>query len=254
MSIHYLEQLDRPRLAYHVCEGTDPALPAVIFLTGFKSDMEGTKALYLEEQCRARGQGFVRFDYSGHGASDGAFEDGTIGSWLADTLAVIDNVTSGPLILVGSSMGGWLALRAALERPERIAGLIGLAAAPDFTREIEQQLTATQKETMREEGLVRVPNDYSAEPYIFTRALIEDGERQCLLDKTSQIAVPVRLIQGMRDADVPWQKAPAIAGCLSGDDIRVILIKDGDHRLSREQDMAILGREVAELSERLKIG
>ncbi len=248
MSIQYLQHRNN-KLAYQYSAGHNAAVPTVVFLPGFRSDMEGNKATYLEERCQMRGQAFLRFDYSGHGISEGAaFEEGTIGAWLDDALAIIDKVTKGPLILVGSSMGGWIALRGALERPERIAAIVGLAAAPDFTREIEAQLSPAQKEIIEKEGIVFVPNEYSDEPYIFTRALLEDGEKQCLLDKTNAITVPVRLIQGMKDTDVPWQKAAAIAQSLSGDDVQITLIKDGDHRLSRPQDLMLINKTIEELN------
>lgn len=224
------------------------ALPTVIFMGGYRSDMEGTKALFLQAQCAARGQDFVRFDYGGHGVSGGAFADGTIGSWTDDALAVIDHLTDGKVILVGSSMGGWISLLCALKRPDRVAGLIGLAAAPDFTREVIERLSDDHKRQLTEKGYFEEPNDYSDEPYIFTQKLLDDGHARCLLDKPINLTIPVRLIQGMRDTDVEWQKAHRIKNAITGDDVEVILLETADHRLSRDEDLVVLGRILADLS------
>lgn len=180
MDIQFLKAENHDDLAYVHTPPDDKGgqdRPYVMFLPGFRSDMDGTKALYLEEQCRKRGQGFIRFDYSGHGRSGGRFEDGTIGRWKEDARAILDHLLpqGRKAVLVGSSMGGWIALLLAKECPERLAGLIGLAAAPDFTREIEAEMNAGQKEEMAASGLISVANDYSDEPYIFTKALIDDG-------------------------------------------------------------------------------
>lgn len=232
-------------------KGAGAALPSVMFLGGYRSDMAGAKALYLEEQCSARGQAYIRFDYSGHGVSGGDFKGGTIGSWMGDALQVIDELTEGPLILVGSSMGGWIALLCALRR-ERVKGVIGLAAAPDFTREVAAQMTADHKAQMQQKGYFEEPNDYSPEPYIFTQKLIQDGEQYCLLDKPITLSIPVRLIQGMQDADVEWQKAHRIKNAIAGADTEVFLIGSGDHRLSRPEDLAVIGEQVVQLSQLVK--
>ncbi|MGH6720226.1 MAG: alpha/beta fold hydrolase, partial [Alphaproteobacteria bacterium] len=204
-----------------------------------------TKALALDAQCRESGRAFVRFDYLGHGASSGAFADGTIGRWTDDTLAVLDRLTEGPQVLVGSSMGGWIMLLAALARPERVAGLVGVAAAPDFTEDLMWRTydEATQRRIL-EDGAVTMPGTYDGEPYPVTRALIEDGRRHLLLDKPIPIRCPVRLVHGMADPDVPWRTALRLAERLGSPDVIVTLVKDGDHRLAREQDIALMIAQV----------
>lgn len=235
-------------IAFERTEARDTSLPGVVFMGGYRSDMDGTKALFLETECAARGQGFVRFDYGGHGKSGGDFKDGTIGTWKDDALAVIDALTQGPQILIGSSMGGWIAMLCALERPARVAGIIGLAAAPDFTREVKEKMTDDHRAQMAAKGYFEEPNDYAPEPYIFTRKLLDDGEVRCLLDAPIPLSIPVRLIQGMQDADVEWQKAHRIKNALSGADVAVFLIESGDHRLSRPDDLALLGRVLGDLN------
>jgi pimeloyl-ACP methyl ester carboxylesterase len=222
--------------------------PGVVFLGGYKSDMTGTKAMALEAHCRARGLAFVRFDYQGHGASSGRFEDGTIGLWAADAVEVLDRLTEGPQILVGSSMGGWLMLLAALARKERVAGLVGIASAPDFTQDLIWEGLDTQARARLEtEGAIREPSAYG-DPYVYTRALIEDGRRHLLLRGTIPLDCPVRLLHGMRDDDVPWQTSIRLAERLAAEDVRVTLVKDGDHRLSRDRDLALLMRSVDEVA------
>jgi pimeloyl-ACP methyl ester carboxylesterase len=219
--------------------------PTVVFLPGFASDMEGSKATALAAVCAARGQAMLRFDYSGHGASGGTFADGSIGRWLADALAVIDAQTQGKLALVGSSMGGWIALHAALRRAKRVKGLIGIAAAPDFTEDlIWNALPADDQARLLREGGIDRPSEYGP-PLRLTRTLIEDGRRHLLLGAPIPLACPVRLLQGQRDPDVPWQTALRLAERIAGEDVRVTLIKDGDHRLSRPADLDLLAREVA---------
>ena len=238
-----LDRGDGVELAWERSAG---AQPTVVFLPGFRSDMTGEKATMLAAHCAERGQAMLRFDYSGHGSSGGRFEDGTIGVWKRDTLAVID-LTEGPLILVGSSMGGWIALLAALERRERVAGLIGIAAAPDFTETLMwEAMTFEQRATLMRDGVLHVPSQYG-EPTPITRALIEDGRRHLLLDSPIALDCPVRLLHGQRDADVPWELALRIAEDLTSDDVRVVLVKDGDHRLSRPQDLVLLRETLAAL-------
>jgi pimeloyl-ACP methyl ester carboxylesterase len=213
----------------------------VVFLHGFMSDMTGSKALALEEWCRRRGQAFVRLDTQGHGQSSGSFEDGTIGAWAADVVSVLDAVTEGPLVLVGSSMGGWLMLLAALQRRERVVGLVGIAAAPDFTQDlIWGELTEEQRRTLLTEGRIIVPSDYGAAGYPITRRLIDEGRHNLLLHDVVNLHCPVRLIHGMRDRDVPWRTALRLQEQLASEDVEVVLVKDGDHRLSRDEDLARL--------------
>jgi pimeloyl-ACP methyl ester carboxylesterase len=232
-------------IAYHRTPGKSPG---VVFLGGFMSDMTGAKAVTVETFCRAQGHAFLRLDYRGHGASSGNFEDGTIGLWAEDALAAFDRLTDGPQILIGSSMGGWIALLTALKRTERIAGLIGIAAAPDFTEElIWAQLTPTQREQLAAEGVLRKPSDYSDKPYAITLKLIQDGRKHQVLRTPIGLTCPVRLLHGMLDPDVPWQRSLRLADKLTSSDVRVSLIKDGDHRLSREQDLKLLCNTVQEL-------
>jgi pimeloyl-ACP methyl ester carboxylesterase len=235
-------------IAYHQTPG---AGPGVVFLGGFMSDMEGSKALALEAWCRASGRAFVRFDYQGHGQSSGTFAEGTIGVWAEDALAVVDALTEGPQILVGSSMGGWISLLVARARPGRVHALVGVAAAPDFTvRMWRDELTAEQRGEIEAKGKTHLASDYGDEPYTITRDLIVDGWSNRVIHAPFHLNVPVRLIQGTEDADVPWSTALTIAERLTGDDVEVILVPGGDHRLSREIDLRRLTRVVGELAGR----
>jgi pimeloyl-ACP methyl ester carboxylesterase len=223
--------------------------PGVVFLGGFNSDMTGTKAEDLSAFCAAEGRAFLRFDYSGHGASGGRFVDGTIGRWAEDAALAFDRLTDGPQVLVGSSMGGWIALLLALRRPDRVAALVGIAAAPDFTARIVEALPAEAREAVAREGVWHRPSAYGG-PYPITRALLEDGERHMVLRGGAgsiPLAVPVRLLHGQRDPDVPWELSLRVAEAVAGEDVRVALVKDGDHRLSRPQDLALLRRTLAAL-------
>ena len=231
-------------IAYHRLEGTSPG---VVFMGGFVSDMEGDKATALEAHCRRTGRAFVRFDYQGHGKSSGRFEDCTIGSWTEDAVGVLDELTSGPQVLVGSSMGGWIMLLAALARPDRIAALVGVAAAPDFTEVLMwNRYPPDVKEILLRDGVYNEPSAYSDTPYTITRALIEDGRNHLLLERPIAVHCPVWLIHGMEDPDVPWEHALMIADRLLGRHITITLVKDGDHRLSRPEDLARLCRIVDE--------
>lgn len=245
----FLDSPEGRRLAYRRTAG---ASPGVVFLPGFKSDMDGTKALALEAHLKATGRAMLRFDYSGHGRSSGAFEDGTIGAWAADTLAVIDALTEGPQILVGSSMGGWLALLAARARPGRVAGLVLIAPAPDFTEKLMwANFGAAAKKKLGREGWVAMPSDYGDEPYKITRALIEDGRDHQLLDGPIAFDGPVRLLHGQQDPDVPWDWSMRIAERLTGGDVIISLSKSGDHRLSEPDDIARLCRAVDDVASKL---
>jgi len=239
-----LDRGDGIELAWARTEGRGPT---VVFLPGFKSDMAGDKATMLAAFCAGRGQAMLRFDYSGHGASGGRFEDGTITRWRDDALVLMDRLTTGELVLVGSSMGGWMALLAALARPERVAGLVGIAAAPDFTETLMwEAMTFEERRALMRDGVLPVPSQYG-EPYKVTRALIEDGRSHLLLAAPIALRCPVRLLHGQRDPDVPWELSLRIAERVSSDDVQVILVKDGDHRLSRPGDLALLRRTLAPL-------
>ncbi len=240
--LSFLNTAHGSRLAYRKTNGFGPG---VVFLGGFMSDMEGSKALALEAHCTRAGRAFVRFDYSGHGESDGEFADGTIGSWAEDALAVIDRLTEGPQVLVGSSMGGWISLLAAKARPNRVRGFVGVAAAPDFTvRMWRDELTQKQRRTIDQKGEVQIPTDYGDEPYTITKDLIEDGWNNRVIHAPFHLDIPVRLIQGIEDADVPWSTALTIADRITGNNTEVILVPDGDHRLSEPEDLRRLIRIV----------
>ena len=226
---------DGTTIAYSKLAGKNPG---VVFLHGFQSDMTGAKALALEDFCRRRGQAFVRFDASGHGQSSGRFEEGSIGQWADDAVAVLDRLTEGPQVLVGSSMGGWLMLLAALQRRERIAGLLGLAAAADFTEElIFDAFTVEQKRLLLTEGRVLIDSCYDEAPYPITRHLIEDGRQHLLLHGPINLTCPVRLIHGRQDPDVPWRTALRLEEHLLSDDVEVTLVKSAGHRLSEPDDL-----------------
>lgn len=240
-----LDRGDGIELAWSRLDGKGPV---VVFLPGFRSDMNGEKATKLASFCAARGQSMLRFDYSGHGASGGDFARGTIGAWAEDVLTVIDRLTEGKLILVGSSMGGWLAMLAALRRPERVAALIGVAAAPDFTERLMwDAMTFEERTRLMRDGTLSIPSQYG-DPATITRALIEDGRSHLLLDGPILIDCKVRLLHGQADPDVPWETALRTAERLVTQDVQLHLIKDGDHRLSRPDDLALLLWTVALLS------
>ncbi len=244
-------RLDRPggnTIAYRAVAGKRPG---VVFLGGFASDMTGTKAQALDDFCRSQGRAYVRFDYLGHGASSGRFSDGAIGRWADDAVAVLDACTQGPQVLVGSSMGGWLMLLAALARPERVCGLVGVAAAPDFTDNIWDDLDAGQRQALNRDDVVYLPSDYGDDPTPVTRELIEEGRGHLLLRAPIAIRCPVRLIHGTADNDVPWRTSIALAERLESDDVEVTLVKDGGHRLSAEPDLARLRRTIATLIDAL---
>jgi len=226
------------------CRRQPGRTPGVIFCGGFQSDMSGGKAVALAAHCAAQGRQFTRFDYSGHGLSAGAFEDGCIGDWAADALAVLD-ASDGPQLLVGSSMGAWIALLLLRRRPQRIAGLLGIAAAPDFTEDgLRAGMDAAACAELERHGRWLRHNDYGDEPCPITAQLLDEARQHLQLRAAIPCAVPVRLIHGMRDADVPWQTSRRLLQCLRGEDVQLRLIKDGGHRLSRAADLAAIRAEL----------
>jgi pimeloyl-ACP methyl ester carboxylesterase len=249
--LHIGEGAGRRAIAIRARPG---AAPGLFWLGGYKSDMKGTKAQALADWAAKEGRACVRFDYSGHGESAGAFTDGTIGRWLEDSLAVFDACGRGPQILVGSSMGGWLALLLvrALQRRRQagaasIAGLVLIAPAIDFTEELMwKRFTPEIRRELEEKGVWRRPSQYAAEPYLVTRQLIEEGRNHLLLGGMIECGCPVRILQGVEDPDVPWRHAKALVSRLACDDVVLTLVKDGDHRLSRPEDIERLIHAVAE--------
>jgi pimeloyl-ACP methyl ester carboxylesterase len=240
----WLNRENLPRLAYYKTPGLEPG---VVFCGGFASDMTGTKAMALEAAAISRGRAFLRFDYRGHGQSEGVFAQSTIGDWLDDALAAFDTLTQGPQILIGSSMGGWIALKLATLRADRVKSLIGIAAAPDFTeRLIWQKLTAAERAALLSQGALYPPSAYG-DPIPITLKLIEEGRAHLMLDQPIAIKGKVRLLHGQRDPEVPWELSLEIAQKIESDDVRVTLIKDGDHRLSRAGDIALLTATLNEL-------
>jgi pimeloyl-ACP methyl ester carboxylesterase len=232
--------------------------PGIVWLGGYRSDMTGTKAETLDAWAARSGHAFTRHDYSGHGESGGRFEDGTISRWLGESLAVFTAFTSGPQVVVGSSMGGWIALRMIQELQkksagDRIAGLVLVAPAPDFTVELmEPQLTRRHRRDLAEKGHIEEPSEYSPEPNIYTRALFEDGARNRVLDGIIETHCPVHIVQGMADPDVPYAHALKLVEHLPADDVTLSLVRDGDHRLSRPQDLDMLVRTVEAMVERVR--
>ncbi len=230
------------RIAYHLTSGQGPC---VVFLGGFKSDMAGTKAVFLQDWAVARGQAFLRLDYSGHGVSGGDFLDGAIGDWFEDAQAVIAAAVQGPVVLVGSSMGGWIALLLARAMPDRIAGLVGIAAAPDFTEDsMWAGFTPAQKAELAA-GQVALPSEYSDAPYIITRRLIDEGRTRLVLRTPLPLPFPVRLLQGTADADVPVSVALRLLDHATGPDIRLSLVKGADHRFSTKTCLAMITEAIA---------
>ena len=242
------ETLARPggaTIAYRRLAGR---MPGIVFLGGFRSVMTGTKALYLEDYCRRTGRAYVRFDYFGHGESSGDAAEGTIGRWAEDATAVLDSLTEGPQILVGSSMGGWIMLLVSLARPERVHSLVGVAAAPDFTEDLLRPLFDTaQRGALRTTGSITLPSEYDPAGYTFGRALIEDGRKHLVLRGPIAIDCPVRLLHGLRDTSVPWRTSLRLARRLKSSDVEVTLVKDGDHRLSTAADLARLAAALDDL-------
>ena len=215
-----------------------------MFLPGYASDMTGTKALALEAWAKAKGRAFLRFDYAGCGASEGAFEEQSLIDWRDDALAMIDHAVTGPVVLVGSSMGGWIMLLAALARPDRVAAMVGIAAAPDFT---DWGFSQEEKLYILQHGRLERPNPYGPQPTVYTRRFWQAGEASRLLHGPIALDCPIRLIHGQRDPDVPWAQSLRLAELVRSDDVQVTMVKGGDHRLSRDADIALLIRVVEDV-------
>jgi len=231
----------RPRLAYHHLPG---AAPTIVFLPGYASDMNGIKALALEAWARDRGQGFLRFDYGGCGQSEGAFEEQTLVGWRDDVITMIDGVATGPVVLVGSSLGGWLMLLAARLRPDRVAALVGIAPAPDFT---DWGFTVDEKIAILSHGRLERANRYGPQPTIYTRGFFSSGEANRLMFGPIAFDGPVRFVQGQQDPDVPWHRTCRLAELMRSANVQTWLVKDGDHRLSRDADLALIVRAVEDV-------
>ena len=236
----------RGRLAYRKIEGDGPC---VVWLGGFRSDMTGTKAAHISQWAQKRARSFLRFDYSGHGESDGAFEDGCLSDWIDDARAIIDAQTSGALILVGSSMGAWVAARLLDSVRDRLAGAVFVAPAPDFTEELMlPSLSASDREALATDGKIAQASQYSDEPTILTQKLFDDGRDNLVLNDVIRLDAPVRILQGMNDPDVPYTHALKFAEKLSGNDVSIGLTKSGDHRLSEPADLARLISAIASIN------
>ena len=251
MSFGQIEALEHQglQIAYEQIEGDAPTF---VWLGGFKSDMSGTKAQTLANWASERGQAFVRFDYSGHGQSGGRFEDGVISSWLGDTLAVLDQLTEGPLTLVGSSMGGWLALLAARARPERVKGLLLIAPAADFTERLMWAgFTPQQQGQLLARGRLELPSEYAPEPTLITRDLIEDGRKHLIMDGPIIFDGPCYILQGQLDPDVPRDNVLELADLIKTDNKIIDLIEGGDHRLSRPEDLEKLVQRASLIAKQL---
>ncbi|MAI90142.1 alpha/beta hydrolase [Ponticaulis sp.] len=241
-----LARADGETLAYTKLE---PAAnrPTLVWLSGFKSDMSGGKAIAVKDFAEGEGLGYLAFDYLGHGESSGDFADGTISRWREDCLAAVDELSQGPLLLIGSSMGGWMSLLTAKARKERIAGMVLIAPAPDFTSKLMwPELSETARQEISEKGVWMRPTPYG-EPYPLTRRLFEDGAQWSVLDEPIDLSVPVTILQGKVDPDVPWTHALKVQDALASADVEFVLIKDGEHRLSRDQDIERLLMEIKRL-------
>ena len=223
--------------------------PGIVFLGGFMSDMAGTKALHLAAWCKKQKRPFLRFDYSGHGASSGSFTDGCIGDWAEDAQAAITNLTEGPQVLVGSSMGGWISLLMAKRVPERVAGLVTIAAAPDFTEDgFWRNFNGDTRKQLNDDGVVKIPSEYG-EPYPITKRLIEDGRLHLVLRKPLKLSTPARLLQGDQDDDVSVETANQLFQHLEGPDVQLTLLKGADHRFSTPAALSLVKASILDLIE-----
>ncbi|MDJ0858701.1 MAG: alpha/beta hydrolase [Dinoroseobacter sp.] len=252
MTLRHLETKRGRRLAYVKTNGSGPT---VVFLGGLRSDMEGTKALHLETWAQANGQSFLRFDYSGHGISSGDFEDGSVAEWAEDAVDMLGAVTEGPLVLVGSSMGGWVSLMVAKSLGPRVAGLVTVAAAPDFTEdEWWAGFSEQQRRTLQRDGRLELPSDYDDGPYVVTLKLIEDSRRILVFDEPLELPMPVRFLHGTGDEVVPTTLALRLLDYAEGSDMRLTLVDGADHRFSTPDCLALITRTVEEVVERSKRG
>lgn len=243
--VQYLETETGRQIAYERIEGS---APGVVFLGGFRSDMTGTKAQFLEDWARGQGRAFLRFDYSGHGQSSGAFEDGAIGDWAADAKAVLARLTVGPQILVGSSMGGWISLLLARDMGQHVAGLVTIAAAPDFTEDsMWAGFDADQRMVLEDVGKIALPSEYG-EPLVITKRLIEDGRDHLVLRAPLDLPFPVRMLQGTADADVDMSVALRLLDHMTGPDIRLTLVKGADHRFSDPACLNLIAAAIADVT------
>lgn len=227
--------------------------PGVVFLGGLRSDKEGSKALYLEAWAQQRGRAFLRFDYSGHGQSSGTFEEGAIGDWYEDAVAIIEALTEGPQVLVGSSMGGWVSLLIARERPDLVAGLVTIAAAPDFTEDgMWSSFDADQRAALERDGFVALPSEYSEGPYIISKRLIEEGRDRLVLRDPLHLPFATRFLHGLDDVDVELSVALRLMEHVTGEDIRLTLVKGADHRFSTPECLAMIVHAVDDVTARAK--
>uniref|UniRef100_A0A6I8NK96 Palmitoyl-protein thioesterase ABHD10, mitochondrial n=1 Tax=Ornithorhynchus anatinus TaxID=9258 RepID=A0A6I8NK96_ORNAN len=248
-TLSFLSRPDLPNLAYQKLKGKSPGL---IFLPGYISNMSGTKALALEEFCKSLGHSYVRFDYSGCGSSDGNFSDSTIGKWRKDVLSIIDDLTEGPQILVGSSMGGWLMLHAAIARPEKVAALVGVATAADCIITNFNQLPTEAKKEVEKKGVWKMPTKYNEDGYhYFPYSFLKEAETHCLLHSPIPVSCPVRLLHGMKDDVIPWQVSLQVADRVVSTDVDVILRKNGDHRMKEKDDLKLLVYTIDDLIDKL---
>ncbi|XP_044298404.1 palmitoyl-protein thioesterase ABHD10, mitochondrial [Varanus komodoensis] len=245
----FLNRTDNPNLAYHRLKGKNPG---VVFLPGLFSNMNGDKALALEDYCKSVGHAFVRFDYRGCGSSEGNIKESTLGKWRKDVLSILDELTQGPQILVGSSLGGWLMLHAAIARPEKVAALVGIAVAADYLVATYQQLPVETKKEIEEKGEWRLPTRHNKEGfYSLPYELIHEAENHCVLSSPLPIKCPVRLIHGIKDEDIPWQISMKVAENVVSGDVDIILRKGGQHRLNEKDDIRLMIYTVEDLIEQL---